>query len=450
METFLYHIGRDKINNQIYIDDESVSVSHAQVFIDQNKNLIIIDLSSTNGVIINDKKIETPTQLENKDLIGLGNNYYKKQDISNAIENYETNKKRGNGNGVPLISSHQRPKFKKYSKKKVKTYKLIVAVLVAIAIIIIAFGLNNYNTEQDVIKNKILELEKTENTTNKEIELSMPVSKKLDEPKNKNDSNKKVERKSKHIKQRTDVTYDFSCLNNKNDNGSNEIITEFGDLTRNIQSTILKDVEISILDEKKAGNSYVKNLRKEKQFIDRGSDYAKLNKIMKDLISRLAKPRGIDYEMFLVDDKIKNVFTLGGNIIFYKGMYDFCKNDSEIAAIISHEIAHNELGHSTLHLKKQKTSNNFGIFGEIALMIERNTSMSFNQKQEAQADLFGLDLIHPTDYNSCAGISLWERMSKTEKDFNIAENLFKSHPYSINRINCLENHSINNYNKSCN
>ena len=83
-------------------------------------------------------------------------------------------------------------------------------------------------------------------------------------------------------------------------------------------------------------------------------------------------------------------------------------------------------------------------------MIERNTSMSFNQKQEAQADLFGLDLVHPTDYNSCAGISLWERMSKTEKDFNISENLFKSHPYSINRINCLKNHSTNNYNKSCN
>ena len=450
METFLYHIGRDKINNQIYIDDESVSVSHAQVFVDQNKNFIIIDLSSTNGVIINNKKIETPTQLENKDLIGLGNSYYKKQDISDAIDNYETNKKRGNENGVPLISSHQSPKFKKYGKKKVKTYKLIVTVLVAIAVIIIAFGLNNYNTDQDVIKNKILELEKTEDITNKEIEMPIPVSKKTDKPKSKNDSNKKVVKKSKLIKQRTDVTYDFSCLNNKNDNGSNEMITEFGDLTRNIQSTILKDVEISILDEKKAGNSYVKDLRKEKRFIDKGSDYKKLNKIMKDLISRLAKPRGIDYEMFFVDDKLKNVFTLGGNIIFYKGMYDFCKNDSEIAAIISHEIAHNELGHSTLKLKKQKTSNNFGIFGEIALMIERNTSMSFNQKQEAQADLFGLDLVYPTDYNSCAGISLWERMSKTEKDFNISENLFKSHPYSINRINCLKNHSTNNYNKSCN
>ena len=170
---------------------------------------------------------------------------------------------------------------------------------------------------------------------------------------------------------------------------------------------------------------------------------------MNNLTSRLAKPRGVTYEMFFVNDTIKNVFTLGGNIIFYKGMYDYCKNDSEIASIISHEIAHNELGHSTLILKKQKVANEFGVLGEIALMVENNVSTSFNQKQEVEADLFGFDLIYPTNYNNCAGINLWERMSKNENDFNIAENLFNSHPYSINRANCLENHFKNNYNKKC-
>ena len=46
METQLYHIGRHKISNEIYIDDVSVSSSHAQILIDENKDLIIIDLSS--------------------------------------------------------------------------------------------------------------------------------------------------------------------------------------------------------------------------------------------------------------------------------------------------------------------------------------------------------------------------------------------------------------------
>lgn len=452
MKTSLYHIGRNKIKNQIYIEDESVSTSHAQLFIDKNKNYIIIDLASTNGVFINDKKINSPTKIKNKDLVGIGNKFYRKQDFSNAIENYEISKKEGNKNGVPLISTFLNQKFNKLNKKIFNVYKLVYTILFLIALIIIAIGLNNYNKSQNIIKNKILKIEKNDESRTQDIELKDKQSNKSENSDSQSKKGKEgiLHKNSKSKKQRTDITYDFSCLNNPNDNGSNELITEFGDLTRNIQNTILKDVEISLSDEKKVGQNYVKELRKKKKFIDNGRDYLRLNRIMKQLISSIAKPRGVDYEIYYVDDKIKNVFTIGGNIIFYKGMYNFCENDSEIAAIIAHEIAHNELGHSTLNLKKQKTSNNFGIFGEIALMIERNISISFNQKQEAQADLFGIDLVFPTDYRSCSSIELWERMSKSENDFDIAENLFKSHPYSINRINCLKSHLTNNYNMSCN
>ena len=75
---------------------------------------------------------------------------------------------------------------------------------------------------------------------------------------------------------------------------------------------------------------------------------------------RLANPRGVKYEMHFVDDTIVNVFTLGGHIIFFKGMYEICETNSEMASIISHEIAHNELGHSTLALKKQKKAKTMG------------------------------------------------------------------------------------------
>ena len=39
-------------------------------------------------------KITSPTKIKNKDLVGIGNKFYRKQDISNAIENYEISKKR--------------------------------------------------------------------------------------------------------------------------------------------------------------------------------------------------------------------------------------------------------------------------------------------------------------------------------------------------------------------
>ena len=438
----LYHIGRDKINNEIYIIDESVSSSHAQILIDENVDLIIIDLSSKNGVFVNSNKIESPIKLENEDVIKLGDFSFTKQDLLNAIKVFESNKKKGNASNISLISSIQEVSKKSNPKKKIKTKRSIVITLIILGLTIIAFGAN-YLIKQNTIKEKLRDVN---------IENHQDVIQGNDNKEEKSETKNKTPNKTQQntIKQSTDVTYDFSCLSTEDDGGSNEMIFEFGELTREVQSTILKDVEISIKDEKEAGNNYVKELMKEKKFITQGRDYSRLNRIMKDLISRLAEPRGVKYEMFFIDDTIRNVFTLGGNIIFYKGLYDFCISESELAAIISHEIAHNELGHSTLALKKQELANNFGILGEIALVFESIASTSFNQKQETEADMFGMDLMYPTSYRNCAGVTLWKRMSEEESDFNITDNLFRSHPYSQNRVNCLQLHLKSNYNISCN
>jgi beta-barrel assembly-enhancing protease len=438
----LYHIGRDKANNEIYIIDESVSSSHAQILIDENADLIIIDLSSKNGVFVNSIKIESPIKLENGDVIKLGNFSFTKQDLLNAIKVFESNKREGNASNISLISSIQRVSKEISSKNKINIKRSTVIMLIIIGMTIIAFGVN-YLIKQNTIKEKLQD-DKFENHKD-----SIEGNDNKEESSN---SQNKTPNKTQQntIKQSTDITYDFSCLSTKNDGGSNDIILEFGELTRDVQSTILKDIEISIKDEKQAGNNYVNELLREKKSITKGKDYLRLNRIMKDLISRLAEPRGVKYEMFFIDDTIENVFTLGGNIIFYKGMYDLCLSDSEIASLISHEIAHNELGHSTLALKKQKVANDFGIFGEIALAFESIASTSFNQKQETEADMFGMDLIYPTDYHNCASVAFWKRISEDENDFNISENLFRSHPYSKNRANCLRNHLNNNYNINCN
>ena len=315
----LYHIGRDKINNEIYIIDESVSSSHAQILIDENVDLIIIDLSSKNGVFVNSNKIESPLKLENEDVIKLGNFSFTKQDLLNAIKVFESNKKKGNASNISLISSIQEVSKKSKPKKKINTKRSTVIALIILGLTIIAFGAN-YLIKQNTIKEKLRDVN---------IENHKDVIEGNDNKEEKSETKTKTPNKTQQntIKQSTDVTYDFSCLSTEDDGGSNEMILEFGELTRNVQSTMLKDIDISIKDEKQAGNNYVKELLKEKKIITKGKDYLRLNRIMKDLISRLAEPRGVKYEMFFIDDTIKNVFTLGGNIIFYKGMYDFCLSD---------------------------------------------------------------------------------------------------------------------------
>ena len=246
------------------------------------------------------------------------------------------------------------------------------------------------------------------------------------------------------------MTYDFSCLINAQDELGTSLILGFGDLTRDVQNDLLSDIDVTIQDEINIGNDLLNDIRKESEVKTSGKEYSKIKKIMNDLVSRLSSPRGFRYEVFLIDNDTINAYTLGGKIFFYRGMYDFCKNESELAAIISHEIAHNELGHSILEIKKITAASEFGIFGEITLLFESETSMSFNQKQEAEADLFGADLNYASDFNNCSSVEVWERSSKSEENFDQIENLKLTHPYSKDRANCIKNHFKNNYNVNCN
>ena len=103
----------------------------------------------------------------------------------------------------------------------------------------------------------------------------------------------------------------------------------------------------------------------------------------------------------------------------------------------------------SFQLKKIKESENWGLFGQVLLAVNDMITVSFNQKQEAEADLFGVDLVFPTRYSTCSGIDLFDRLSEKESEFNLADNLFRSHPYSSSRSNCIVNHLETNYNMNC-
>ena len=429
----LYHIGRDRNKNNIYIIDESVSSSHAQVFIDNKIDLYIVDLSSKNGVYINGNKIKESTILENNDKISLGNFSFTKEDLLEAIKIYENLKREGKEKNISLLPS----------SKKVKKSNNWIYILIVVFLVIIGAGiyfLNSQKTIQDVIS-------KPSESSPENTEIKKEITQPKEEEKTKTREDKSI---SDTKKQSTEVNYDFSCLINEKDELGTSMILDFGDLTRDVQSDLFSEVEITINDEIEAGNDYLNDFKNESRLTTSGKDYLKLKKIMDDLTSRLSNPRGFNYKIYLVEEDIENAFTIGGKIFFYRGMYNFLKNDSELSALISHEISHNELGHSILALKKNKVASDFGILGDIALIFEDMTTISFNQKQEAEADLFGADLIAASDYNKCSAVSVWERFASMEEDFDENKNLFSSHPYSQERANCVKNHYKNNYDITCN
>ena len=412
-------VGKAPIND-IVINDTFVSREHLEIFIDSDKNVFITDLDSANGTYVNGIRIKNSVKLETFDILLIGNTLIEWPQF--LIDGYNVDKVYETLKDPPLLAKDpQEIEIKNNKLKPVYKYSLISILILIVLFLVMSFVDENHYDINNVIGN-----------TYETIKSNSPIG------------------LNKQKKQRTTVTYDFSCLSNTGDIGSNDAIYNFGELTRDVQSSFFDEINISVKDEQAAGDNLYDDFKEQYNFINQGSDHENLNSILNDLVSRLANPRGFNYKIHFIDDPMLNAMTAGGHIFFFKGMYDFCNTNSEIAAIISHEIAHNELGHLTLGIKKQSAANDWGIFGEIVLGIEKAVTQSFNQKQESEADLFGMDLVYPTSFKSCDAITLWKRMGQNENEFDVVDNFFRSHPYSKNRSKCIKNHLSSNYNKNCN
>jgi len=398
----LYHIGRDPKKNEIYITESTISSSHAQIFVDNNLDMVLIDLSSKNGVFINNNKIKGPIKLADKDVIKFGKFTCSKEDIISAVKLFESNKKRGVFTAVPLISGNQQSNSIHYPKKNSIKKKITITLSSVLGFSLVVVAIFMLSKKGDTI-----------NLLNSD-------------------------------KQRTDIVYDFSCLNS-------ELNNELLDVLREGSEYLLQDIDVSIQDELEAGKQMVQEWTNAGVvFINSGADYEKVNQIMNNLLLKLAVPKGYKYRILLYDHPDIGAYTCGATILISTGMLDFCKNESELATVIAHEIAHNELGHIKQSLKQFQVAEELGLADMYEdLTINGGILAGFNQKQEIEADLVGMDIVFATDYEYCSSISLWERVSEEYGEYK-DDPLFMTHPYSKDRAECLQNHYKINYNMTCN
>ena len=420
-------VGRGKDNDEI-LNDSTVSRNHLQIFFGDDGLVVVTDLDSANGTTVNGKKIYKPTKLEPLDILKAGNslikwkNHLKDDKIRFDNDNTET-KHNDEINDIQIDKTENRKKSN-LSLIGFKNQLITVSIISLIIILVIVF-----KDKIQKVQDSISIFDKVETLYTSHLE---PLI-----------SNISFQRK-----QRTDVTYDFTCMNN---NPDNEIINGLGDFKRTTDEIFLSDIKVSLNDEVKMGNDILKSYQSQYTVLSRGEIVNYLKNILNDLTSRIAKPRGFNYQIYYVKGKPDNVVTSGGKIFVFEKFYNRFKNSSEVAAVLAHEIAHNEIGHLTSYVKKQKAADDFGVFGEIFLELERAfTPPSFNQKQEVQADLFGIDLVQASSYDSCSSLDFWTRLAKNERQYDSFDNLLSSHPYSNNRTRCIKNHLKSNYNYTCN
>lgn len=427
-------IGRNTANDLI-VDDASVSRVHAELIIYSDGRISISDLNSKNGTYLNGKRILQPEILNPDDIVSIGNKQINWERFLPEKTNFSKE-----------IVSDSKP-FSSGILRSIAIPAILIAIITSVFLL---SNKNNLLKSETIDTDTILSDPKPDDKTvsgasdglNK---VSVGPSPEISEQgKTSSVETGEIIRESK-IEPDLPIQYDFACLNDGNDQGVTEIVTDlslFEDEMLNSSNT-----DLTIKDELKAGNSFHSEMQNKYAFVKSGSSYDNLNKILTRLVQSIEEPQGFNYKIYLFNSEEINAFTIGGRIYITTSMYNFCKSNDELACIIGHEIGHNELKHIRQQLQKEYMVNSiFGneLGGNIGVLNMVLTT-PFNQVKETASDMFGIDLVFSAGFNACSTVSIWNRMKENEDAYNPVTNLFRSHPYSEKRAVCCKHHISSNY-----
>ena len=120
-----------------------------------------------------------------------------------------------------------------------------------------------------------------------------------------------------------------------------------------------------------------------------------------------------DYPIMLVESDLVNAFADGTRIVITTAMLDFCANETELALVIGHEIAHNVLGHADdVRLRRVLDALSTARSGYRAELAATATQFSFSRDFESAADYVGLYLAARAEHDIHRGGSFWMRLSR--------------------------------------
>jgi predicted Zn-dependent protease len=248
------------------------------------------------------------------------------------------------------------------------------------------------------------------------------------------------------------MEYSYDCLDSAV--GGSETSKAISNATSIIRNLAIKQKEITDSVQNEWGNAFHEDAIETKTFvlITDAAISAQLNKVMDDLLAVRENPSHIKYSIYLLNDSAINAFTFGGHIYLTKAMYDKCKSNEDLLySIIGHEIGHSEKGHIKKTIQEMMITDD--IFGDdkgaSAYQVLKMLTGAFNQKNELEADYYGIDLAYQLGKDVCATVNFWNEMSKSENQYSKLEDLFRTHPFSKLRAKCLQNHLQTNFHKNC-
>lgn len=160
------------------------------------------------------------------------------------------------------------------------------------------------------------------------------------------------------------------------------------------------------------------------------------------------------WEFNLVQDKNVNAFCMpGGKIVVFEGLLPYTQNETCLAIVLGHEIAHAVAKHSAEQLSKQQNQQvGTAIVGSVLNQAVGNgvgdvasavagqyfsfRNLKYSRDNETEADYMGLIFAAMAGYDPRQAIPFWQRMSQG-KSANQSD-IFSDHPSDAKRIAALQ------------
>ena len=162
------------------------------------------------------------------------------------------------------------------------------------------------------------------------------------------------------------------------------------------------------------------------------------------------------WQFNLVQNKEVNAWCMpGGLICVYEGILPVTQDESSLAIVLGHEIAHAVARHSAEQMSTQMKQQ-YGIqaLGSLAtiLGVGANTvaigealaatglnfaNLKYSRNHESEADHIGLIFAAMAGYNPQSAITFWQRMASLNQNKNTSEFL-SDHPSDATRIQQIQ------------
>ncbi|MGB5981475.1 MAG: M48 family metallopeptidase [Nonlabens sp.] len=162
---------------------------------------------------------------------------------------------------------------------------------------------------------------------------------------------------------------------------------------------------------------------------------------------------GYNWEYNLVQDDAVNAWCMpGGKIVFYTGILPICQDETGVAIVMGHEVAHALADHGAQRMSagqlqavgaaatavggqlagasnetQQIINQAYGLGSQVGGMLP------FSRSHETEADKIGLYLAAIAGYDPDEGARLWERM-KAKSGGQAPPEFMSTHPSNDSRI----------------